>query len=385
MFDTIVGHINEPQPLKPGPAMIRSLKVFRGFELTIFAEGLEAPRMLAVGQDGSVYVTRRAPHNDVLLLRDSDGDGAADDVRTVARIENVHGIAIRDGRAYLAAVRELYAAEIMSDGSLGDPEVLYSDLPDAGQHPNRTLKFSPDGQLFLSIGSTNNAAPEPNPENATIVTVATDGSGREIYAKGLRNTIGFDWHPRTGELWGMDHGIDWLGDHEQHEELNLIVQGGDYGWPFIYDDQEFNLHQNPVETTGLTWEEYAARTAPPVLPLTAHTAPMDMVFYPPNAIPEQYRNDRYGYALLALHGSWNRANPVGYEVVVIPFVDGAPQEPVDFVTRFLSRNRRAQFGRPCGLAVLPDGAVLFSDDSGGVIYRVAPSPGSPGLAALHAR
>jgi glucose/arabinose dehydrogenase len=315
VFQKIAGHVNEPAVLKPTDALTRTLKLPPGFKLGKFAEGLEAPRMMAVNTNGDVYVTRRHPHNDVWLLRDTNGDGVAETKRKVASIENVHGIAIRGGKVYLAAVRKFYVATMRGDGRLGTPQVLYSDLPDAGQHPNRTVKFSPDGKLFLSVGSTTNAAPEPNPENATLLEISPTGGRRAIFAKGLRNTIGFDWHPRTGELWGMDHGIDWLGDLVHREELNLLMRGGDYGWPFIYDDKKFNLQQNPEETTGLTWAEYAARTAPPVLGLEPHSAPMEMMFYRGTQFPEAYRNQ----AFVALHGSWNRARPVGYKVVAIMF------------------------------------------------------------------
>lgn len=323
--------------------------------------------MLAVAPNGDVYVTRRDPLNDVWLLRDANGDGVAEIKRRVARIEHVHGITIREGKAYLAAVRKFYVASIAGDGSLATPQVLYSDLPDAGQHPNRTVKFSPGGQLFLSIGSTANAAPEPNPENATMVVLSPTGSGRSIYAKGLRNTIGFDWHPETKELWGMDHGIDWLGDLEHREELNKIVRGADYGWPFIYDNQKFNLHQNPEEATGLTWEEYAARTKPPVLGLDPHSAPMEFLFYHGTQFPAAYRNQ----AFVALHGSWNRARPVGYSVVTITFQNGQPKSVANFLTGFLGQESKAQFGRPVGMVIAKDGALLISDDSGGMIYRVS--------------
>ena len=365
VFQRITGHVNEPAKLVPTDAQIASLKLPAGFRIKAFTR-LEAPRMLAVAPDGTVYVTRRHPQNDVWMLRDRNGDGVAEERKRVASIQHVHGITIRNGKVYLAAVRKFYVANILADGSFSTPQVLYSDLPDAGQHPNRTVKFSPDGRLFLSVGSTNNAAPEPNVENATMLQLATDGSGRTIFAKGLRNTIGFDWHPQTKEFWGMDHGIDWLGDLEQREELNLLIQGGDYGWPFIYDDQKFNLHQNPQETTGLTWAQYAARTAPPVLGLEPHSAPMEFLFYTGTQFPAQYRNQ----AFLALHGSWNRARPVGYSVVLVRFQNGQPVGTEDFLTGFLSGDGKSQFGRPCGMALAKDGSLLVSDDSGGVIYRI---------------
>lgn len=372
IVSTIEGNVNEPTKLTPTDELVATLSLPPGFSIQTFAR-LEAPRMLAFAPNGDLYVTRRAPHNDVVLLRDADRTGTAETVRTVASIEHVHGIALRDGRAYLAAIREVYAADVLGDGSLSDPIELYSDLPDAGQHPNRTLGFSPDGRLFLSVGSTNNAAPDPNPENATLLELALDGSSRSIHAHGLRNTIGFDWHPADGTLWGMDHGIDWLGDEEQSEELNIIIRGGHYGWPYVYDYREINQRQNPEETLGLTREQFAAISIPPVAGLEPHSAPMGFAFYNGAQFPTSYRHQ----AFLALHGSWNRAEPKGYKVVLVTFSSNGYGVAQDFVTGFYLPDSNAQFGRPCGLAIAPDGSLFFSDDSGGAIYRVTYRGSSP--------
>lgn len=367
--EKIDGNINEPMKLTATEERMRSLTLPNGFKIEMFAK-LEIPRMLAVAPNGDLYATRREPRNDVVLLRDRDGDGVADVVRSVASIRNVHGIAIHDGKVYLAAVRDFYVADLLPDGGFGTPQKLYSDLPDAGQHPNRTVKVSPDGKLILSVGSTANAAPEPNPENATLLELAADGSGRTIVARGLRNAIGFDWHPKTRQLWAMDHGIDWLGDEVQTEELNFIYRGAHFGWPFVYDNRKFNLHQNPQETIGITREQFAAMTEPPVMGLEPHSAPMEFLFYTGTQFPAEYRNN----AFLALHGSWNRAQPVGYKVVMVPFADGRPGTPVDFISGFYLPENNAHFGRPCGLAVGADGSLFLSDDSGGAIYRITYRP-----------
>lgn len=366
VIQKIAGNTNEPTKLLPTLERVATLSLPPGFQIQWFAK-LEGPRMLAVAPNGDLYATRRHPRNDVVLLRDSDGDGLADIVRRVASIENVHGITIRDDKVYLAAVRKFYVADLLEEGGLGEPRLLYDDLPDAGQHPNRTVKFSPGGKLILSVGSTTNDAPEPNPESATLLELATDGSGRTIHARGLRNTIGFDWNPANGDLWGMDHGIDWLGDEVQKEELNYIYRGGHYGWPFVYEDRKPNLRQNPQESLGITREQFAAATEAPVLGLEAHSAPMEFLFYRGSQFPAEYRRS----AFLALHGSWNREQPAGYKVVRIPFINGVPQAPVDFLTGFYLPDSNAQFGRPCGLAVAPDGALFLSDDGGGAIYRIS--------------
>lgn len=366
--ETVQGNIFRPAKVEATPERIATLKLPEGFGIRVFAKDLKAPRMMAVGPDGSVYVTRRAPHGDVLKLP-PDGKGEPE---TVARIPHVHGIAVRKGKMYLAAVRELYVADVKDDGSLGEIKRIYHDLPDAGQHPNRTLAFSPQGDLMLSVGSTANAAPEPNPESATLLKVRTDGSGRSIFASGLRNTIGFDWHPETGELYGMDHGIDWLGDDVHGEELNLLREGSKYGWPYVFEDGKRNPGDDPKPLTGKSWEEYAKMCEAPLLTATPHSAPMALLFYRGVQFPKDYAGD----AFVTFHGSWNRGEASGYKIARLKFKDGKPQAFEDFVTGFYLPEEKAQFGRPCGLALHPDGSLLVSDDGGGVIYQIRYDSGS---------
>jgi glucose/arabinose dehydrogenase len=366
VHESMQGFVVKPAKLDATAARLATLKLPEGFQITKFAEKVDGARMMAVAADGALYVTKRGEAGEVRRLRDTDGDGRADENMVVAKIPHVHGIAIRDDRMWLAAVRDLYVADIRNDGTLSEPRRIVDDLPDAGQHPNRTLAFSPKGELFLSVGSTCNAAPEPNKESATMLRVAPDGSSRTIFASGLRNTIGFDWHPQTGELWGMDHGIDWLGSETQKEELNRLVEGGKYGWPFVFEEGKPNPADDPKETTGLTWEEYAKTCQPSVLGYDAHAAPMALVFYKDGNFPKEYRGD----AFVTLHGSWNRKDPRGYELARVRFERGKPVAFEKFLSGFFVPGE-GQFGRPCGLVQAPDGSLLMSDDSGGTIYRIA--------------
>ena len=229
---------------------------------------------------------------------------------------------------------------------------------------HRTLKFGPDGMLYISVGSTCNACEETNDENATILKASPDGTNRKIFAKGLRNTLGFDWHPETGDMYGMDHGIDWLGDDEQREELNHLQEGKDYGWPFIYGEGKENPADQPSD---MSVEAYKKKTTYPILTYTAHSAGLDMIFYKGEQFPEDYHGD----AFVALHGSWNRSKPAGYKVVRIHFESGKAKRFSDFVSGFLVDNNTAQFGRVVGLAMLNDGSLIITDDENGVVYRVA--------------
>jgi Raf kinase inhibitor-like YbhB/YbcL family protein len=324
-----------------------------------------------------VYVTQRRPGN-LVMLKDVDGDGVVDAQKIVARIKDLHGIEIRGRRIYLVDVKRVYAADLLKDGTLGRIEVVTRGLPDGGQHPNRTLRFSPQGELFLSIGSTCNACPEPNPENATMVRIDEATGKRQIFASGLRNTIGFDWQPRTGRLFGMDHGIDWLGDDEQTEELNEIREKQRYGWPFVYDEDQLNPQDEPEQVTQFEWAEMSTS---PVAGYVAHAAPMQMQFYRAQAFPPGYRDSAY----VAMRGSWNRKPPSGYEVVRLMFDAGGEFTGFEpFVTGFLQPQPKTApplpgaqplppdgyIGRPTGLVVGRDGALLIADDSNNIIYRV---------------
>lgn len=357
-----------PALTEASDANITQLKLPPGFTIAKFADGLGKPRMLAVHRSGAVYVTNRE-EGTLTLLKDENADGKADIKRVVARKPQLHGITIRGDSMFLVTVKELYRTVIRPDGNIDSLQLLMNDLPDGGQHGNRTIETGPDSLLYLSAGSTCNNCRETNQENATLLQIAPDGKSRRIYAKGLRNLIGFDWHPQTHELFGFDHGIDGLGDDDQPEELNKITDGGDYGWPYVYANEKFDKHHDPP---GTTHEEYAKKTILPLLLYTAHAAPLDLIFYTGKQFPTEFTGD----ALVTMHGSWNRSKPSGYKVVRVRFKNGQPEKAEDFITGWLINNDQAQFGRVCGLALYNDGSVLVSDDANGVIYRVSYNKGS---------
>ncbi len=368
----IQGNVFEPALVAATDERIAQLKVPAGFVLTKFADQLGKPRMLTVGESGNVYVTSREAGT-VTLLRDTNNDGKADQKQVVATIKDVHGLTIHAGKMYLVAIHDVYAASLNADGTLGQPQRLISDLPDAGQHPNRTIAFGPDGFMYITVGSTCNACADPNPENATMLRANPDGTGRKIFAKGLRNTIGFGWHPQSKELYGFDHGIDWLGDEQQKEELNLIKENAFYGWPYIYADGNYNPHPRPMGDT--TYAQILAKTTLPSLLYDAHAAPLGIIFYTSSTgaaggFPAEFQND----AFATMRGSWNRTQPSGYKVVRVHFEGGKPVRIDDFVTGFLVDNNQSQFGRPVGITTYSDGSILFSDDNNGVIYRVSYKP-----------
>lgn len=212
-------------------ALLQQIKLPPGFEISVFAKGLGNVRWLQAAPNGDVYASRRT-QGDVVLLRDTNGDGVADVQTTVARNALAHGLLLHDGQHYIASDRALCRAEVKPDGTLAKRQQLLDDLPPGGNHPRRTLGMGPDGWLYLSVGSTCNHCAFAHPENATLLRLRPDGTQRETFARGLRKTLGFGWHPATGQLCGFDHGSDLRGDEQPPEEPNSIVRGKHCGWPW---------------------------------------------------------------------------------------------------------------------------------------------------------
>ena len=367
--DTKISNVIQVKQFEPTSARISSLQMPPGFRISKFAE-MYNPRIIKVASDGTIYVSQREPGT-LVMLKDTNNDGRADVQKIVATRKFMHGIALRGNYLYFITIRELYRARRNADGTLQTPQLLIKDLPDAGQHPNRTIEFGPDGKLYISVGSTTNAAREPNQESATMLVADADGKNRKVFASGLRNTIGFGWHPVSGRLFGWDHGIDELGDDRQREEFNEIKMGKRYGWPYIYENGVAISH--PVPPPAYTFASWRRMSQNPLLLHTAHSAGIQMAYYTGNQFPAQYRND----AFIALRGSWNRNPPSGYQIARIRFDRaGRPMRIEPFVSGFLfptnqSPNGWGHFARLAGVAVARDGAMLVSDDTNNIVYRIS--------------
>lgn len=362
----IQGYIFETTPEKPKPDLVGRLKVPEGYEVGVFASDLGNTRFIDVAPNGDVYVSREA-QGDVIRLRDTNGDGKADGPpEIVVRRSGLLGVTVHDDQLYFATATELFSAPIQADGSIGPATQIFKDLPGAGQHHTRHMKFGPDGMLYMGIGSTCNACAETSPENASILRINWAQKSRMIFASGLRHTIGFDWNPKTGEMWGWDQGIDWLGNDLQREEVNKIELGKRYGWPYVMEDgKEYPQDEPPGDVSN---QEWAKASENPVLMYTAHAAGMQILFHPGGgAMGDAFSGD----AFATMRGSWNRKPAVGYELVRIHYENGEAKEIVPFVTGFLSEDGTSNYGRLCGLGLAKDGAILFSDDTNGVIYRLS--------------
>jgi len=330
-----------------------------GFGISVFVEGLRGPRMMTLGPDGQIYVAERGAGR-IVRLPDQDRDGVADSVETVAEGLNAPSSIdfYKDGSIYVGeTTRILRLSDPDGDGVFQEQEVVIDGLPSGG-HNTRTVLFSPDWEyLFVSIGSSCNVCIEEDSRRATIMRYRPDGSGGEIYARGLRNAVGIAFRPGTDELWATNNGRDWLGDNQPPETVYGVEEGDDAGWPRCHSgrivDPEYG---EPGACEGV---------AEPVIEMQAHAAPLGLTFYTGKQFPESYRSDLF----VAFHGSWNRTVPTGYKVVRAP-VQGNEIGPLqDFAVGWL-REDGSKWGRPVDVLTGPDGSLLISDDGEGFVYRV---------------
>jgi glucose/arabinose dehydrogenase len=333
-----------------------------GFSVSLFAEGIPNARFLRFAPGGDLLVSTPRSGRVVLVARDADGDGRADAVRTLLEgLDNPHGLDFHDGWLYVAEGSAIARVRWDTEArrTAGSLERVVTGLPEGGNHWTRSVRFGPDGWMYVSVGSSCNVCDEEDPRRAALLRFRPDGSGEELYATGLRNSVGFDWQPGTNDLYATDNGRDLLGDDAPPCELNRIERGGFYGWPVAYGDRVAD------PDLGAGREAEIARSIPPAHPFGAHNAPLGIAFVRGTDAPPALR----GAALVALHGSWNRTRKDGYEVVSLHWSAGGAIEERPFLTGFV-RDERA-LGRPVDVAEGPDGAIYVSDDYAGAVYRVA--------------
>jgi glucose/arabinose dehydrogenase len=345
----------------PSPAAI---SLPEGFRLSIWADGVENARQMALGSRGTVFVGTQEPGR-VYAITDEDGDGRADRVRTIAEgLRLPNGVAFRNGALYVAAVNRILRYDGIEDRLEQPPAPVevYTGFPIESHHGWRYIAFGPDSQLYVPVGAPCNIC-RPDSIFATITrlrldsTARSDSLGPEVFARGVRNSVGFAWHPDSRELWFTDNGRDFLGDDLPPDELNHAPAAGlHFGFPFCHGragrDPEFAGERDCEEFT------------PPAVEFDAHVAPLGVLFYTGEMFPPEYR----GQLLVAEHGSWNRTSPQGYRLTLVRFREGRAEGREVFADGWLRRGR--VLGRPVALLQLPDGSVLVSDDRAGVIYRL---------------
>lgn len=346
----------------PTPSEFRArVRVPAGFSIEIWASDVPGARFLRFTPGGDLLVSVPGSGRIELLRRDSDGDGRSDGKRVVMDdLNKPHGLDLHDGWLYVGETDAVGRIRFdAAEGSThGDYERIITGIPTGG-HWTRTVRFGPDGLLYVSIGSSCNVCEEDDPRRAAIVRYRPDGSGEEIFATGLRNAVGFDWQPGTGALYANDNGRDLLGDDFPPCELNLVEFDGFYGWPFVNGDGV------PDPDFGTKDPERVGAAISPVHSYPAHNSPLGLQFVRTQSVPPDFR----GAALSALHGSWNRTQKDGYKVVSIHWLPDGTIEQRDFITGFEIDGD--VIGRPVDIAEGPDGDFYVSDDFSGSIYRLA--------------
>ncbi|NUM46428.1 MAG: sorbosone dehydrogenase family protein [Anaerolineales bacterium] len=341
-----------------GEGGVANVQVPEGFEVNVFAEGLNGPRFIAFGPDGVLYVADRGAGR-IVALPDANGDGVADEVRVFAEgLNSPHSLVYHEGSWYIGVPTGVVRlTDTDGDGKADEQTILIDDYPTGG-HSTRTVLFLPDGRMIVSVGSSCNVCEEEDSRRAGIVVYnGPDATGEKLFATGLRNAVGLALHPETGELWATNNGRDMLGDDLPPETVNRVLEGADFGWP--------RCHSGFLEDPEFGFDGSCEGVEPPAATWQAHTAPLGLAFYIGTNFPEEYRGDLF----IALHGSWNHSSGVGYSIIRVTLDGSTPTgEAEDFATGWLADNFVS--GRPVGLAVGPDGALYVSDDKGGFIYRI---------------
>jgi glucose/arabinose dehydrogenase len=349
------------------------LTVPRGFQVNVFAEGLTNPRRIAIAPNGTpnkydVFVAESRA-NRIRVLREANGDGHADGKFIFADgLSQPYGIAFNKGWVYVgntdAVVRFPYEA---GQTSTDQPPQKIAELTRGGynQHWTRNLIFSPDGKkLYATVGSSCNTCEESDPQRAAISVMNPDGSGKHVFASGMRNPVGLAWRT-PHELWAVVNERDRLGDDVPPDYLTLVKEGGFYGWPYAYTSLDRNVVPDP--RFGDKAPDKVKSTRPASVPVQAHSAALGLAFYPnQGSFPAEYSGD----AFLAFHGSWDRSAKTGYKIVRVNFEKNKAVSISDFVTGFLKSDGDV-WGRPVDVQVAPDGSLLFSDDRAGKIWRVS--------------
>lgn len=335
------------------------IKLPEGFTISVYAEVPNA-RSMAISPNGTIFVGNR-DGNKVFAVADKNGDGRADSVYTIISGLNMpNGVAFRDGSLYVAEVNRILRFDNI-ENSLANPpqyQVVYDKFPSDKWHGWKFIAFGPDGKLYVPVGAPCNVC-ESDSIYATITRMNADGSGLEIFARGVRNSVGFTWHPQTSEMWFTDNGRDELGDDLPSDELNTAPQKGlHFGFPYCHQGDT----PDPEFGKGKNCADYVA----PAMKLGAHVASLGLRFYTGNQFPPEYKNQLF----VAEHGSWNRSSKVGYQIVLVKMENNKPVSQTSFATGWLQPNDEV-VGRPADVLVHPDGSLLVSDDKKGAIYRIS--------------
>jgi glucose/arabinose dehydrogenase len=341
---------------QPSPLPLEKIKLPPGFSIEVWAEVPNA-RELALGKNGTVFAGSSSA-GDVYAITEREGRR---EVKTIASgLSLPIGVAFKDGALYVSAINRILRFDEI-EGKLhqpGKPTVIFDGFPMEKHHGGKFMAFGPDGLLYIPVGAPCNIC-EPDPHKFALISrMKPDGTGHEVFAQGIRNTVGFDWHPETKELWFTDNGRDWMGDNIPPDELNRAPRKGmHFGYPYC--------HAGDILDPKYGAKRDCSKSTPPVAKFEPHVATLGMRFYTGKMFPAEYRNNIF----VAEHGSWNRRNKIGYQVVVVRLNGNKVIKQEVFAEGWLEQENA--WGRPVDVLVMPDGALLVSDDYAGVIYRIS--------------
>jgi len=338
---------------------LEKIRMPPGFQIDVYAENVPNARSLTRGPRGTVFVGSRQAGS-VYALVDADGDHRAERTLLIAQnMNSPNGVAIRQGSLYVAEIDRILRYDDIENRLENPPSpVVVSDrFPTETHHGWKYIAFGPDDRLYVPVGAPCNNCLREDPRFASIMRMQPDGGNLEIYVRGVRNTVGFDWHPRTKVLWFTNNGRDWMGDNLPPDTLHRAPEPGlHFGFPFCHagdiPDPEFGNRRSCDEF------------APPEIDLGPHVAALGMKFYTASMFPAQYRNDIF----IAEHGSWNRSVPIGYRITRVTLEGSRAVSYEVFADGWLQGE--TAWGRPVDVLVMPDGAMLVSDDRAGAVYRI---------------
>ncbi len=337
------------------------IKLPKGFSISVYAE-VPSARSMTLSPSGILYVGTRG-NDKVYAVTDDNNDGKADKVYTVASgLNTPNGVAFKDGSLFIGTISAILRLDSIESRLANPPApvVVYDKLPKDEHHGWKFIAFGPDGKLYIPVGAPCNVCEKAEPIYASITRMNADGSGLEIYASGIRNSVGFAWHPSTKELWFTENGRDNLGNDVPADELNTAPKAGmHFGFPYCHEGDILD----PEFGKGKKCSDYTA----PVQKLGPHVAALGMRFYTGAAFPIEYQNQVF----IAEHGSWNRSEPLGYRVTMVKLdASGKSLSYTNFAEGWLQPDGKV-LGRPVDVQLMPDGALLVSDDYAGVVYRIA--------------
>jgi glucose/arabinose dehydrogenase len=349
--------ISSPAPARAAPPLER-LKLPPGFVAEVFAEGVKDARSMALGDKGTLFVGTRTDGR-VYAIR-HDGRKATEVLTLASGLNMPNGVAFRDGALYLAEVSRVWRYDAIESQlpKPAKPTLLYDKFPSDRHHGWKFIRFGPDGWLYVPVGAPCNICEKADPYSS-ITRLKPDGSAMEVYARGVRNSVGFDWDPRTQELWFTDNGRDMMGDDVPPDELNHAPRAGlHFGYPYC--------HGGDVADPDFGAKRPCGEFVKPAQRFGAHVASLGMRFYTGSMFPAEYKDRIF----IAEHGSWNRSKKSGYRVMTAKVEGGKVVEHKVFIEGFLDVAADSAWGRPVDVLVMPDGALLVSDDHAGAIYRI---------------